>query len=817
MIAMKSGGNRCMEEREGSTVADLPGATDDLPRSDSSLSLNVLTTREAFAQPARKGFCALLVPPMLSRCSLSTIRSRGSMVESTRRSMFSVPPSPHEGGGRDSMAETEVRASRRSFFMNQEDQDMVSRLAAVGLRPSVVSDLTESASVYHDYSRISKCWWHLCYSRLRLWLFLDDPFLTTGSSIVSWTMVVIIFASLAQAVLRPKGGFASGDVSGADREVEQIGVVFNYLFCAELLLRLWVCPVPWRFPRTPKNLIDLMSVLPFMINEVFELPVRVPSLSPLRWVSSFEAFFRLLKLSRYFWGWQLLFRACVDSAKALLVPLFFLLLIVVLGSCMLFVVESAEDQKFQGEGERPVTIRTIPDALHFSVVCILSMSTGPFYGLEAASTLGQTTVCALMVFGMTFMAMPIAIVGACFSDSWFNQDRIMLLDNVSSRLTEQGYTPQDLRDVFDEVDQDCSGEIEFHEFKRMIRALNLRSLNAAKCRRLFVYFDSDGDGAINFTDFAMTLYPDLPMEDDGTDDSDDDVKETEVGTTRKKPGSEIVDWFTGTRSMASSASTSADRQSHGNNQVASDGGVTAPATFGRACSSSSIAANITGGSSHTPKGSSKKCSLKSDTSRCSMASRLSGKSKFSHRSEARADSADPRTRHIDGSHSPLAQVPNADNAVQPPADMHETAQRLVLVEDRLRKMETRLERRLEHLSACVLRQVSHVGFGNHSFGSHHVAPPTARLGPRLSKQISRAPSPKTEEPQDDFSSVHRAPSLLDTASDAKDEGSPLREPPVPHDQVRSRRKSSLPMVARRNSHQTNRRPMNFGRRASFAF
>jgi len=167
---------------------------------------------------------------------------------------------------------------------------------------------------------------------------------------------------------------------------------------------------------------------------------------------------------------------------------------------------SKDGELFDRLADGLVTVRTLMDAVHFSVVCVLSMSTGPFYSMQASSAGGKMTVCALMVFGMVFGAMPIAIVGSCFSNTWFDKDRIMLLAHVRGRLNAQGYTPEDVRDVFDEVDVDGSGEIEFGEFKKMLRTFNLRTVNGAKSRRLFHYFDNDGDGTVSFTDFAFDAF-----------------------------------------------------------------------------------------------------------------------------------------------------------------------------------------------------------------------------------------------------------------------------------------------------------------------
>ena len=53
--------------------------------------------------------------------------------------------------------------------------------------------------------------------------------------------------------------------------------------------------------------------------------------------------------------------------------------------------------------------------------------------------------------------MPIAIVGSTFSEIWFNRDQYVLIQKVRNRMSQQGYSMQDLREVFDEVDEDEYG------------------------------------------------------------------------------------------------------------------------------------------------------------------------------------------------------------------------------------------------------------------------------------------------------------------------------------------------------------------------
>ena len=60
----------------------------------------------------------------------------------------------------------------------------------------------------------------------------------------------------------------------------------------------------------------------------------------------------------------------------------------------------------------------------------------------------------MMFLGVIFLSMPIAIVGTSFSQTWFEQDIIILVEKVRSRMRQQGYTTDDLKEVFNELDED---------------------------------------------------------------------------------------------------------------------------------------------------------------------------------------------------------------------------------------------------------------------------------------------------------------------------------------------------------------------------
>jgi len=394
---------------------------------------------------------------------------------------------------------TEIRQSTRSSARGGSVTERKSIMAADKDGRVTVADMIDRPDL-----EAASCWQEMRFrvlkARIELWLFLEDPFRSRFSSLVSGTMVLLIVVSIAQGVLFTPGDYMASGVDTRADEARCLDIVLGSIFCADVLLRLWAFPNRMMFFWKPKNAIDLISVVPFVLNHCVEIGDRVPELGGLRWMLAFDPFLRLLKLCRYFWGWQLLFRAVTDSVKALIVPMFFLSLIVFCGACCIFIGESmADSNPLLKPIDQPA------HAVHYSLICLLSISSGPFYNMEAQSATGHVVVCILMFVGMIFMAMPIAIVGTSFSQTWFDQDRILVLDMMRSRLVDQGFTISDARLAFDEVDGDGSGEIDLCEFRNLVLTFNMPNLTQARMKRLFQYFDADGDGVVSFHDFAITL------------------------------------------------------------------------------------------------------------------------------------------------------------------------------------------------------------------------------------------------------------------------------------------------------------------------
>lgn len=195
--------------------------------------------------------------------------------------------------------------------------------------------------------------------------------------------------------------------------------VLTLLFTVELLLR-YIASLGGRgsFFRDPMVWIDLVSIFPFY----FLLGVcngepwgdhcnRNEGGSLLRALQAFKIL-RIFKLSRHFAGTRVLQVAIQRSYQALLVPLFFLAVTATMFASVLFLLENVFSE-CDGEQREPVFLDVI-NTLYFSVV---TMTTVGYGDMVPQTTLGRAWASLMMVFGVLFSAMPLAIVGNSFFDA----------------------------------------------------------------------------------------------------------------------------------------------------------------------------------------------------------------------------------------------------------------------------------------------------------------------------------------------------------------------------------------------------------------
>lgn len=192
-------------------------------------------------------------------------------------------------------------------------------------------------------------------------------------------------------------------------------------------------------------------------------------------------------------------------AEPLCVPAFLLLLMTVIASCVIFWLE-----KHFGPDEEQMVFESIPHAMWF-VIC--TISTVGYGDVAPRSVAAKTASATLILGGVCYMAMPLAIIGGTFVNVYHERDRLLLREKTLKRFAEGGITPADLRSLFEAVDQDCSGAVKRSEFVELVEAFKL-GLSRGQIIKLFQSVDTNGSGEITFDEFAFFLFPDLDIPED---------------------------------------------------------------------------------------------------------------------------------------------------------------------------------------------------------------------------------------------------------------------------------------------------------------
>jgi hypothetical protein len=220
---------------------------------------------------------------------------------------------------------------------------------------------------------------------------------------------------------------------------------------------------------------------------------------------------RVLKITRHSSGWRLLLISIGDCLQPLLVPAFLLVLMTVFASCVIFWVEKHfACSEHCGDEDPTMAFESIPHTMWFTIVTISTVGYGDVSpNTDAAKFVSS----ALILAGVCYMAMPLAIIGGTFSQVWDDRDRILMREKTRGRLTEGGVTVDDLRVLFEAADADGSGYVSRNEFVELVDAFQL-GLTRSQVLRLFKSMDDNNSNSIAFEEFVFFLFPELEIQDE---------------------------------------------------------------------------------------------------------------------------------------------------------------------------------------------------------------------------------------------------------------------------------------------------------------
>jgi hypothetical protein len=109
--------------------------------------------------------------------------------------------------------------------------------------------------------------------------------------------------------------------------------------------------------------------------------------------------------------------------------------------------------------------------------------------------------------GILFLAMPLAVVGNNFQQVWNDRCLYKLQALTRQMLSENDMSPEDCLTAFKQFDNDGDGLIDEKEFNHFVTGVLGLQLKKPDLVKLWGMLDLNRSGSVNFTEFTEMLFP----------------------------------------------------------------------------------------------------------------------------------------------------------------------------------------------------------------------------------------------------------------------------------------------------------------------
>ena len=241
--------------------------------------------------------------------------------------------------------------------------------------------------------------------------------------IVFWVLVAILNAVL-ESVESLHRVFAL--------EMALIDTVAFSIFALEYAARWLAAPEnpAWRhrrlprlaFMRSPQAIIDLLAILPFLLERFLPWPLD------LRFLRVFRLL-RLLKLTRYTSATGTLYKVVRREGQVIFAAVFVMILLVVLTASIGYLFEhAAQPDKFEN----------IPQSIYWAVVTLASVGYGD---ISPVTPMGRALTVVLSLLGIGIFAIPAGLLASAFTDQ-LRMDREALKHKLLAALEHGQLDPK---------------------------------------------------------------------------------------------------------------------------------------------------------------------------------------------------------------------------------------------------------------------------------------------------------------------------------------------------------------------------------------
>lgn len=176
-----------------------------------------------------------------------------------------------------------------------------------------------------------------------------------------------------------------------------LNVIITIFFGVEYLLRCLSVPKPLNYMRSFYGVIDLVALIPFLLEILFP---QLHFLSVIR-ILRLLRIFRIFKMVRFLEESNVMLLSLWESRRKIYIFLFFVLLLTVILGSMMYVIESGSNEKFT----------SIPTSIYWAIVTLTTVGYGD---ISPVTPLGKAFASVIMILGYAIIAVPTGIITAKF-------------------------------------------------------------------------------------------------------------------------------------------------------------------------------------------------------------------------------------------------------------------------------------------------------------------------------------------------------------------------------------------------------------------
>lgn len=315
--------------------------------------------------------------------------------------------------------------------------------------------------------------------------FFEDPDSSWAANLYKEVMWVFNIAAIFQAVLQ----IFDYRLPKPHDEYADLGI--GIIFLLEVMVRFIFSPSYCSFLASHENMVDFLSTVQLLVILIKDSFSSVGASHAEHTLFVFVPVVRLLRLVRRFSYIKILTAAFHSCLEALPVLLYTMSLIGCLFMTLIFLVEPRDN------------ITSMTDS---AWLVIATMTTVGFGDVVPVTESGIFLASTLMVLSSLYMAMPVAIVGCGFTETWGKRKEILLQHSVRQRLRKWGFGPYEIPKLFSLFDLDDSTELDQQEFSTLLSGMQI-GFQEEEIVHLFTIIDNNCSGSINVVEFIKTLYP----------------------------------------------------------------------------------------------------------------------------------------------------------------------------------------------------------------------------------------------------------------------------------------------------------------------